>query len=226
MHRGKGQSSQSLLSHPRCTPLKQTASYLHFCVMKSIAPRGNFCATHALERADDGRDDGLQPYERTTDLGRTRAQAASGEIHAAWASAFVRRSVIGCLMAVHAHVEAARPDSRKSENNTFVEKLFCCQWVLQRFNFTPSDRQGCVAWKRCISSLLKRTVGRHGREKLDKSGGVIKPAEGVDPQIVQPAPVPDPKSTPVIPPAGTLAVRPGRSPNSCGDASAAPNWCG
>jgi hypothetical protein len=50
-------------------------------------------------------------------------------------------------------------------------------------------------------------------DKLDKSG-VIKPAEGVDPQIVQPAPVPDPNSTPVIPPAGTLSVRPDQSPNS------------
>ena len=29
--------------------------------------------------------------------------------------------VIGCLIAVHAHAEAARPDPRKSENNTFVE---------------------------------------------------------------------------------------------------------
>jgi hypothetical protein len=28
-------------------------------------------------------------------------------------------TVIGCLMAVHAHAEAARP--RKSENNTFIE---------------------------------------------------------------------------------------------------------
>jgi hypothetical protein len=30
-------------------------------------------------------------------------------------------TVIGCLMAVYAHAEAARPDQRKSENNTFVE---------------------------------------------------------------------------------------------------------
>ena len=30
-------------------------------------------------------------------------------------------TVIGCLMAVHAHAEAARTDPRKSENNTFVE---------------------------------------------------------------------------------------------------------
>ena len=60
-------------------------------------------------------------------------------------------------------------------------------------------------------------VTSDGNQSLrDKSGGVVKPAEGVDPQMVQPAPVPDPKSTPVIPPAGTLAVRPGRSPNSCG----------
>src|SRR4030081_3816424 len=44
-------------------------------------------------------------------------------------------------------------------------------------------------------------------DKLDKSGGVVKPAEGVDPQMVQPAPVPDPKSTPVIPPAGTPGAR-------------------
>jgi hypothetical protein len=49
-------------------------------------------------------------------------------------------------------------------------------------------------------------------DKLDESGGVIKPAEGVDPQIVQPAPVPDPKSTPVIPPAGTPGGRPGPKP--------------
>jgi hypothetical protein len=49
-------------------------------------------------------------------------------------------------------------------------------------------------------------------DKLDKSGGVIKPAEDVDPQIVQPAPVPDPKSTPVIPPAGTPGGPPGPEP--------------
>jgi NAD(P)H-dependent FMN reductase len=49
-------------------------------------------------------------------------------------------------------------------------------------------------------------------EKLDKSGGVIKPAEGVDPQIVHPAPVPDPNSMPVIPPAGTPGGPPGPEP--------------
>jgi hypothetical protein len=49
-------------------------------------------------------------------------------------------------------------------------------------------------------------------DKLDKSGGVIKPAEGVDPKIVQPAPVPNPNSTPVIPPAGTTGGPPGPEP--------------
>ena len=49
-------------------------------------------------------------------------------------------------------------------------------------------------------------------DKLDKSGGVIKPPEGVDPQIVQSAPVPNPNSTPVIPPAGTPGGPPGPEP--------------
>jgi hypothetical protein len=49
-------------------------------------------------------------------------------------------------------------------------------------------------------------------DKLDKSGGVIKPAEGVDPKIVQPAPVPHPNSMPVIPPAGTPGGPPGPEP--------------
>jgi hypothetical protein len=40
-------------------------------------------------------------------------------------------------------------------------------------------------------------------DKLSAGGGVIKPEPGVDPGIVKPAPVPEPNSTPVIPPAGT-----------------------
>ncbi|ACK50052.1 hypothetical protein Msil_1083 [Methylocella silvestris BL2] len=42
-------------------------------------------------------------------------------------------------------------------------------------------------------------------DKLDESGGVIKPKPGVDPGIVKPAPVPEPNSTPVIPPSGPEA---------------------
>jgi hypothetical protein len=49
-------------------------------------------------------------------------------------------------------------------------------------------------------------------DKLDASGGVIKPAPGVDPEIVKPAPVPQPNSTPVIPPPGTPGGPPGPEP--------------
>ena len=38
---------------------------------------------------------------------------------------------------------------------------------------------------------------------------MIKPPPGVDPQIVKPAPVPEPNSTPVIPPPGVPGGPPG-----------------
>ena len=40
-------------------------------------------------------------------------------------------------------------------------------------------------------------------DKLDKSGGVIKPPADVEPKMPTPAPVPNPNSTPVITPPGT-----------------------
>ena len=49
-------------------------------------------------------------------------------------------------------------------------------------------------------------------DKLDASGGVIKPPPGVDPEIVKPAPVPEPNSTPVIPPPGVPGGPPGPKP--------------
>ena len=51
-------------------------------------------------------------------------------------------------------------------------------------------------------------------DKLDKSGGVIKPTEGVDPQIVQPAPVPILIPRRLFCPPEPLVVRPGQSQNS------------
>ncbi len=45
-------------------------------------------------------------------------------------------------------------------------------------------------------------------DKLNAGGGVIKPKPGVDPGIVRPAPVPEPNSTPVIPPAGPPGPEP------------------
>jgi hypothetical protein len=49
-------------------------------------------------------------------------------------------------------------------------------------------------------------------DKLDASGGVIKPSPGVDPEIVKPTPVPEPNSTPVIPPPGVPGGPPGPEP--------------
>jgi hypothetical protein len=46
-------------------------------------------------------------------------------------------------------------------------------------------------------------------EKLDKSGGVIKPSGNIDPKMQVAPPDPGPTSTPVIPPPGT----PGGNPN-------------
>jgi hypothetical protein len=40
-------------------------------------------------------------------------------------------------------------------------------------------------------------------ERLDRNNGVITPPSGTDPGIAVPAPVPNPNSTPVIPPPGS-----------------------
>jgi hypothetical protein len=40
-------------------------------------------------------------------------------------------------------------------------------------------------------------------DKLDKSGGVIKPGGNIDPKMQVPPPDPGPTSTPVIPPPGS-----------------------
>jgi hypothetical protein len=49
-------------------------------------------------------------------------------------------------------------------------------------------------------------------EKGGAKGGVIKPLGDVDPGISKPAPVPEPNSTPVIPPPGTPGGPPGPEP--------------
>jgi hypothetical protein len=54
--------------------------------------------------------------------------------------------------------------------------------------------------------------GSNLSDKLDAGGGVIKPESGVDPEIVKPAPVPHPNSTPVIPPPGMPGGPPGPEP--------------
>ncbi len=54
--------------------------------------------------------------------------------------------------------------------------------------------------------------GSNLSDKLDESGGVLKPKPGIDPEIVKPAPVPHPNSTPVIPPPGVPGGPPGPEP--------------
>ena len=54
--------------------------------------------------------------------------------------------------------------------------------------------------------------GKNLSDKLDASGGVIKPPPGIDPEIVKPAPVPEPNSTPVITPPGVPGGPPGPEP--------------
>jgi hypothetical protein len=45
-------------------------------------------------------------------------------------------------------------------------------------------------------------------DKLERTDGVIKPPSGVDPGITSPAPVPNPGTTPVIPPPGSPGGNP------------------
>lgn len=49
------------------------------------------------------------------------------------------------------------------------------------------------------------------KERSRSEDMVIKPKQ-IDPEIVKPAPVPNPNSTPVIPPAGTPGGPPGPEP--------------
>ena len=55
-------------------------------------------------------------------------------------------------------------------------------------------------------------AGNQAIPELNASGGVIKPQPGVDPEIVKPAPVPEPNSTPVIPPSGVPGGPPDPEP--------------
>ena len=58
-------------------------------------------------------------------------------------------------------------------------------------------------------SAAQGAKGNNPSDKLNQSGGVIKPSENVDPKMQVTPPDPGPTSTPVIPPPGT----PGGNPN-------------
>ena len=49
-------------------------------------------------------------------------------------------------------------------------------------------------------------------DKLEATGGVIRPPSGIDPEITAPAPVPDPGTTPVIRPPGSPGGNPSVQP--------------
>ncbi len=71
-----------------------------------------------------------------------------------------------------------------------------------------ASRPGGAQGGSVVDSHEKKSLS----DKLDASGGVIKPPPGVDPEIVKPAPVPEPNSTPVIPPHGMPGGPPGPEP--------------
>jgi hypothetical protein len=55
-------------------------------------------------------------------------------------------------------------------------------------------------------------AGESLSEKLESTEGVIKPPSGIDPEITTPAPVPNPGTTPVIPPPGSPGGNPAVRP--------------
>ena len=68
------------------------------------------------------------------------------------------------------------------------------------YGSTPSAAQGTQA---------PAAPGDNPSDKLNRSGGVIKPNENIDPKMQVNPPDPGPTSTPVIPPPGS----PGGNPN-------------
>ncbi len=90
------------------------------------------------------------------------------------------------------------------------------------FNAAPASAQGTPgdpAGNQTIPEKMPKgengTATGRGEtlsDKLDASGGVIKPPQDVDPGILKPAPVPEPNSTPVIPPPGMPGGPPGPEP--------------
>jgi hypothetical protein len=85
--------------------------------------------------------------------------------------------------------------------------------------FTPSELKADVS-QQAPNAVPQdpRATGHDKRpgetlsEQLDRNSGVIHPPAGVDPGIEVPAPNPNPRSTPVIPPPGTPGGNPSVQP--------------
>ena len=63
-----------------------------------------------------------------------------------------------------------------------------------------------------LGSDGRSEVDRTLSERLDRTDGVLKPPSGIDPGIHVPAPVPNPGTTPVIPPPGSFGSPSGVQP--------------
>ncbi len=79
---------------------------------------------------------------------------------------------------------------------------------------SPGQEQGANSTDRAAQngSQAEQKKSESLSEKLDRQKGVIKPKRDVDPLINKPAPVPNPNSTPVIPPPGSPGGPPGPEP--------------
>jgi len=66
--------------------------------------------------------------------------------------------------------------------------------------------------KNTVPEKVDPPAGQTLSDKLEKSDGVITPNSNMDPGIVAPAPVPNPGTTPVIPPPGSPGGNPRLDP--------------
>lgn len=76
---------------------------------------------------------------------------------------------------------------------------------------TIPEAEPCVDGRNADGSQPCDTLS----EKLDSTGGIIRPPTGIDPDITAPAPDPNPGTTPVIPPGAV-------PPQQSGDIDPAP----
>jgi hypothetical protein len=79
----------------------------------------------------------------------------------------------------------------------------CCTSVVAQTPPTSPDVPG---------TTRSTGAGETLSERLHESEGVIRPPAGIDPEIRVPAPVPDPGTTPVIPPPGSPGGNPAIQP--------------
>lgn len=75
----------------------------------------------------------------------------------------------------------------------------------------PPETAPGQAGRDCVPGTVGGPACESLTEKLDETGGVIRPPAGVDPEIQTGAPAPNPGTTPVIRP-GELPLQPPQDP--------------